>query len=252
MQLSVCIDALFPGNFMEGLKTIAAHGYRCYEFWSWQEKELTAIRRAADGLGLQAVGCCVPFIPLTNPGRREAFLEGVTSSLTALRAIGAHLLIAQVGPDTGAPREEQHRSIVEGLKAVAPMLEAAGATLAIEPLNLRVDHAGYYLSESEEAFAIAEEVCSPAIKVLFDIYHQQITQGDLIRRITGNIEQIGHFHAAGNPGRHELDEGEIAYPKVFEAIAQTGYSGYIGLEYRPKEDARKGLHRLAQAYSRYL
>ena len=251
MKLSICIDALFPGNFLEGLKTAAACGYRRYEFWGWQDKDLPAIRQEADRLGLQAAACCVPFIPLTDPGQREGFIEGVRCSLKALQAVGANLLIAQTGPDTGAPRPEQHRAIVEGLKAAAPLLEAAQAMLVIEPLKLR-DHAGYYLSDSEEAFDIVEETASPAVKVLFDIYHQQITQGDLIRRITENIDKIGHFHIAGNPGRHEPDEGEIAYPAIFEAIAKVGYDGGAGLEYRPKAEAKEGLLRLAQAYPQYL
>ncbi len=253
MHLCVCIDALFPEkDFMSGLQLAAGCGYRWYEFWSWQGRDLPLIRREADRLGMRHAGCCVPFIPLTEPGRREEFLRGLRQSLGALQALGGSLLIAQVGPDTGEPREEQHRSIVEGLRAAAPMLEEAGAMLVIEPLNLRVDHAGYYLSESEEAFSLIEETGSPAIKVLFDIYHQQITEGDLIRRISAHIGQIGHFHAAGNPGRHELDIGEIYYPAILKAAAEAGYSGRVGLEYRPQADVRAGLARMAESFSAYL
>ena len=252
MQLSVCIDALFPGAFMQGLQVAAQCGYRRYEFWSWQEKDLPAVREKADELGLRHAACCVPFIPLTDPRRREEFAAGVRDSLEALRVLGGSLLIAQVGPDTGAPRQEQHRSIAEGLRRCAPMLEEAGAVLAIEPLNLRVDHAGYYLSGSDEAFALVGEAGSPAVKVLFDIYHQQITEGDLIRRLTGHIGSIGHLHAAGNPGRHEPDVGEISYPAVLAAAAQAGYSGCVGLEYRPLAGAREGLQRMAKSFPEYL
>lgn len=237
---------------MGGLQAAASCGYRWYEFWGWQGRDLQAIQKEAGRLGLQHAACCLPFIPLTEPERREEFLEGVKKSIGALRILGGSLLIAQVGSDTGAPRGQQHRSIVQGLRAAAPLLEAAGVTLVIEPLNLRVDHAGYYLSGSDEAFAIVEEAGSPAVKVLFDIYHQQITEGDLIRRITGNIGLIGHFHAAGNPGRHELDTGEINYPAVLAAAAGAGYTGCVGLEYRPQADARAGLLRMARAFSQYL
>lgn len=130
---------------------------------------------------------------------------------------------------------------MEGLKACVPYLEESGITLVVEPLNVRVDHAGYYLYSSDEAAGIMREVGSPYVKMLFDIYHQQITEGDLIRRIREYIPYIGHFHAAGNPGRHELYDGEIDYRKVFAAIGETGYDGYIGLEYFPEDEVEKGL-----------
>ena len=117
--------------------------------------------------------------------------------------------------------------------------------LVIEPLNTYVDHAGYYLWSSDEAFQIVGEVNSPNIKVLFDIYHQQIMEGNIIPRIRKNINSIGHFHAAGSPGRHELDSGEINYPNIFEAIGEAGYTGYIGLEYFPLKDAVEGLKKLS-------
>jgi len=95
-----------------------------------------------------------------------------------------------------------------------------------------VDHAGYYLSTSEEGFQILDEVGSPRVKLLFDIYHQQITEGDLISRITSNISKIGHFHVADVPGRMEPGTGEINYVNVFKAIAATDYADHVGLEFR--------------------
>jgi hydroxypyruvate isomerase len=84
------------------------------------------------------------------------------------------------------------------------------------------------------------------VKVLYDIYHQQITEGHLIHNITTHIDKIGHFHAAGNPGRHELTKGEINYPAVFAAIEAAGFDGYVGLEYFPKQDPAFGLREVAQ------
>ena len=131
------------------------------------------------------------------------------------------------------PASKQRQSLIEGLKEAAPIVEAAGITLVIEPLNELVDHQGYFLIRSKEAFEIINEVGSPNIKVIFDIYHQQISEGNLISNIVNNIDNIGHFHAAGNPGRHELQRGEINYPEVFMSIKETGYRGYVGLEYWP-------------------
>jgi hydroxypyruvate isomerase len=98
-----------------------------------------------------------------------------------------------------------------------------------------VDHAGYFLIRSDEAFGIVDEVASPNVKVIFDIYHQQISEGHLIKNIVANIDKIGHFHAAGNPGRNELQKGEINYPEIFKAISETSFEGYVGLEYWPLE-----------------
>ena len=116
------------------------------------------------------------------------------------------------------------------------MLEAAGITLLVEPLNELIDHQGYYLVKSAEAFDIIKQVASPNIKILFDIYHQQISEGNVINNILANMEYIGHFHAAGNPGRNELQRGEINYPPLFAAIKQSNFSGYVGLEYWPLAD----------------
>ena len=120
------------------------------------------------------------------------------------------MLISQVGEfRQGVSRDDQEEALIAGLKAAAPMLEEAGITLVIEPLNELVNHPGYFLIRSDAAFDIIEEVDSPNVKVVFDIYHQQISEGNLIQNIVENIDKIGHFHAAGNPGRNELQFGEI-------------------------------------------
>ncbi|MBN2307421.1 MAG: TIM barrel protein, partial [Candidatus Hydrogenedentes bacterium] len=137
----------------------------------------------------------------------------------------------------GVSRDAQHAACVAALKAAAPVAADAGITLVLEPLNLLVDHAGYYLSTSTEGFAIVEEVGSPAVKLLFDIYHQQITEGNLSLNILGNIEKIGHFHSANHPGRYELTTGEINYPYLMRAIDQTDYDGYFGMEFRASDPA---------------
>ena len=144
-------------------------------------------------------------------------------------------LITQVGPDTGDARDRQHESIVKGLTAGAAILGSAGVTVMIEPLNTKVDHPGYYLTSSAEAFGIVRAVGSPNVKVVFDIYHQQISEGNIIPNIRKHSGLIGHFHAADNPGRTEPGTGELNYRKVFKAIEETGYSQYVGLEYRPSK-----------------
>ena len=118
----------------------------------------------------------------------------------------------------GVRRGNQHQSIVDGLKLAAEILEGAGITFSLEPLNILVNHKGYYLYTSEEGFQIVDQVGSPNVGLLFDIYHQQITEGNLIANITASIDKITHFHVADVPGRHEPGTGEINYRNVLRAF----------------------------------
>ena len=245
MKLSVCIDALYAGEPLKGIEATAQAGLTAFEFWGWTDKDVEAMDRAAREKKLAVAAMCTRNFVLNDPAQRETFLEGLAASIPVAIRLGCSTLITQVGQDNGRPREEQHASIVEGLKASAPLLEAAGITLVIEPLNLRVNHPGYYLAGSDEAFDMVLEVNSPNVKVLFDIYHQQVTEGDVVRRLLANLPLIGHFHAAGNPGRNELTRGEMNYKYIFEAIREAGYTGYVGLEYWPVGDALESLREAA-------
>ncbi|MEM7392490.1 MAG: TIM barrel protein [Verrucomicrobiota bacterium] len=247
LRPSVCIDAVFEGwSYERALEAVKESGIGAFEFWGWWDKDLDRLEAARDVHGLDISACCTKFISLVNPATRSAYLEGLEKSIEAAQRLTCSTLISQVGDfRKGVDRAEQHQSLVDGLRDAAPLLEKADITLVIEPLNELVDHPGYYLIRSEEAFEIIDEVGSPNVKVVFDIYHQQISEGHLIHNIRMNINKIGHFHAAGNPGRKELTRGEIHYPQIFEAIQATRYNGFVGLEYWPKDDPEKGLKEIA-------
>jgi hydroxypyruvate isomerase len=251
MNFSVCIDAVFRGLHREAaLEQVKDCGFTAFEFWGWWDQDLDALQKKAASLGLRCVTFCQRFVTLTDPAQRDTYLAALKESIAAAKKMGTRYLISQVGNDTGAVREFQHRSAVAGLRAAAPLLEESNITLLIEPLNGRVDHIGTYLESSSEGFAMVDEVGSSNVKLLFDIYHQQITEGDVIRRLTANISRIGHFHTAGTPGRHELDSGELHYPAIFDAIAAAGYTGHVGLEYFPLGDAAASLKRLRECVYR--
>lgn len=242
MKLSVCIDALYKGEpIAEALQQIKDLGYNYFEFWSWWDKDLEGLQKVKEELEMTITAFCTEFISLTDPLQRTSYLKGLEESIMIARKLGCKQLITQTGNDTGEDRVFQYQSLVAGLKACVPLLEANDIMLLVEPLNTRIDHVGYYLDSSEEAFTIIDEVGSAYVKVLFDIYHQQIMEGDIIRRITGNIQKIGHFHVAGSMGRHELNDGELNYDAIFRAIVDKGFNGYIGLEYFPLEKPEKGL-----------
>lgn len=239
MRFSPCADMLFrDADYTARLRKVAEAGMDAYEFWAWWDKDLDALKAANDELGLTIATFCTKFVTLIDPAARADYIAGLRESIAAAKRVGVHQLISQTGNERPeVPRGEQHQSLVDGLKACAPILESEGIILLVEPLNLLVNHRGYYLSTSSEAFEVVKEVGSPNVKILFDIYHQQITEGNLIRNITANIANIGHFHVADNPGRHEPGTGEIAYGKVFATIEALGYAGFVGLEYSPVADA---------------
>lgn len=251
MQYSVCIDAVFMnhGTFTEAMEKVKKTGYQAIEFWSWWDKDLEEIKKAKDVFGLQVATFCTKFV---NPGDKKLqseYLEGVKQSIEVAKKLDCPTLIAQAGWEFESfkkeiTRQEHRKSFLETMQKSAELVEKENITLVIEPLNLLVNHPGYHLSTSQDAFDVIDRIQSPNVKILFDIYHQQITEGNLIQNITENIHKIGHFHAAGNPGRNEITKGEIHYKHIFEAIKKLGYESYIGLEYMTDEDPVPGLEEI--------
>lgn len=252
LKASVCIDAVLESlPTQPALELVSKLGYEAIEFWKWWDKDLVSLLADCDRLGLRIAACCTKFVSLVDPAVRPEYLDGLRQSVAAAQRLGCPTLISQVGDlRVGVSRQAQHDCLVAGLRAAVPVLEESNVTLAIEPLNELVDHVGYYLVRSDEAFEIVREVNSPHIKVTFDIYHQQISEGNVIANLQANMQHVAHLHAAGNPGRHELTCGELHYPSIFEAIRKTQYNGYVGLEYWPLETPEKGLQQVAQWFDR--
>ncbi len=146
-------------------------------------------------------------------------------------------LIAFSGDREGKSELDGAENTAECLAEAAPAAEAAGITICMELLNSKVNHPDYQCDTTPWGVHVCKMVDSPAVKLLYDIYHMQIMEGDLIRTINDNIEYIGHFHTAGNPGRYDMDEeNEIYYPPIMRAIAKTDFAGYVGHEFMPKGD----------------
>jgi hydroxypyruvate isomerase len=234
LNFSVCIEMLFNNlDILERPAAVAAAGMPAIEFWGWGNKPLDELKAAADAAGVKIAGfCCDGGVPLVDAKTTDQWVETAKKSVDEAKRLGVETLIVTTGQEIeGVCRCEQHNAVVAGLKGLAPYAEANGITLVLEPLNVLVNHKGYYLATSDEGFQIIDEVGSPAVKLLFDIYHQQITEGNLIDRITANLSKIGHFHVADVPGRHEPGTGEINYRNVFNKIAELGYDKYVGLEF---------------------
>lgn len=255
-RLGVCIDALFTDvPFEERPAKVKAAGLDAIEFWGWRGRDMDRLARICRELGMEVAGfACDTGGPLVAPGSAQRIMAPLQDTLATARKLGCRQIIAQVGNELqDISRAQQHDNCVEAFRAAAPLCEDAGVTLSIETLNVLVDHKGYYLATSEEGFRMVDAVASPNVRLLFDIYHQQITEGNLIANITTNIEKISHFHVADVPGRHQPGTGEINYRNVFRSIAATGYTGLLGLEMWPTVDhtqaIRDSISLLAQALS---
>jgi hydroxypyruvate isomerase len=151
-------------------------------------------------------------------------------------------LICFSGNREGLPDDEGIEIVAEGFSRVAKVAEEKGVNLSLELLNSKVNHKDYQCDRTPWGVEVCKRVNSPRVGLLYDIYHMQIMEGDLIRTIKDNVQHINHFHTAGNPGRHDLDEEqEIYYPAVMRAIADTDYDLYVGQEFVPKGDPLKAL-----------
>jgi hydroxypyruvate isomerase len=210
-------------------------GFVAYEIWWHWTKDLDALLRANAESGMHTATLTAPKVPLTDDARHEEYKAALETAVEAARRLGCTRIVTHVGNELpGKTRAEQRRNVVDGLKMSAEVLERAGMTLLVEPLNL-VAHKGYFLSRSDETREILESVGSTRVRMLFDVYHQQISEGNIIHNIREHYDFIGHFHVADNPGRHELGTGELNYPNIFQAITDLGYDGFIGLELLPKD-----------------
>jgi hydroxypyruvate isomerase len=243
-KLSVRVEALFRNmNLEQMMEKVAKAGYQGFEFGNWRAQDPAVITKLKNKLGLECA-CLVgnravnpKGMTLVDPADREGFLAEIKASTEAAKRFESTRLVTLTGNELpGVPREAQHKSIVEGLKAAHDVVAPHGVTLIVEPLNTLVNHQGYYLNHTPEAFEIMREVGSPNVKILFDIYHVQIMDGNLIDTIRKNIAAIGHFHVGDVPGRHEPGTGEIHYGNVFHAIREAGFRDFVALEYGPAKD----------------
>ena len=181
-----------------------------------------------------------------DPANHSMLLDELEAAIPAAAQAGVPNLIAMFGNRHGATPAEDAASCVAGMSKIAPLAEKHGVTICVELLNSRIDHLGYAGDHTAFGVDIVQAVRSLRVKLLYDIYHMQIMEGDVIRTIQANIPWIAHFHTAGVPGRHEINSSqELNYRAVAEAIADTGFPGYVAHEFVPTGDPFKSF---AEAY----
>lgn len=255
MKKSVCIDMLLTEYPFEKRIDIAKKlGFDAVEFWKWTNKDIenVALKVKENDINVSIFNIDSFDTDLSyslsrgilNSGDSDGLLKAFGESVPVCRKLGADSMIVLIGETIdGLSYTEQTENIKKCLKAVAPLAQKENINLLLEPLN-RTERKNYFLPFSQPVFDIVKEINCPNIKVLFDIYHQQVTEGGLITKITQNIDLIGHFHVADCPGRHEIGTGEINYANVFKAIKDKNYSRYIGFEFRPTTTSEEALEKI--------
>ncbi|WP_434732966.1 TIM barrel protein [Rhizobium sp. YTUHZ044] len=237
-RYSACIERLFAedgDSFPDRIRRAHAGGLTAVEFWRWTDKDLDAIEAALKETGLAVTSLVAePMIALTDAANRKAWLKGLADSVTVAKRLGAPVLIAQAGDDlAGFSREEQRRALSETLKPGADILKGSGVRLGVEPLNIRIDHIGYFLDSTREGLDVVDDVARPEIGIVYDIYHSAVMGERTEDVLDGRLDRVFHVHVADHPGRNEPGSGGIDLAHRLDWIFANGYAGAVGLEYRP-------------------
>ena len=176
-------------------------------------------------------------VSIVDPAHREPFLGDVRKAIVYAQKLDIQNICVNSGLSAaGISVEQQYASLTEGIKRAADLVAAAKLTLLVEPLNSLVDHPGCYLTNCVDGLKLVKEINLPHVRMLFDIYHEQVMRGNVIHTLTEAAPFVSAFHVADNPGRNDPGTGEIDFPNVYRAIQKTWYPGYIGMEYRPLGD----------------
>lgn len=253
MKLTVCAESLFTDRpLVERFSLIQALGVAGIELWGLPSENVPAVEH-----GLRFAGCRLELFcgnrehSLIDPHERALFLSELRNSMDNAARLGCSRLTIlsdrvdsqgiPIPPARPLTSAEKADSMYEGLKQAAVLAEAANITLLLEPLNTKVDHPGYTVAHSAQAFDIVRRIGSPRLKVLYDVYHMQIMEGDLIATMKANLEDIGHIHVADVPGRHEPGTGEINYANVARMLRTREYNGFIGLECFPRDSSEAAI-----------
>ena len=247
IKQSVCYPILKPDDmsFDVLFRAIAEIGYPAVELWS-REDNFGKVVDLADRYGLVIVSMAghIPYFDGLNKWSNHARIEReLRMSVDIAAQHGMTGVICYSGNRQPFQNElEAIDTVAAGLRRIAPYAEDSGVNVNLELLNSKIDHPGYQADHTAWGVAVCERVNSPRVKLLYDVYHMQIMEGDVIRTIQENSQWIGHIHTAGNPGRHELnDTQELNYAAICRAIAATGYDGYVGHEFEPQGDVIEAL-----------
>ena len=238
MYPSACIEWLFQDDcpaFADRIRAAKAAGLSHVEFHLWRDKPMDQVAQALRETGVTLTSFCVdPRRSLVDPAQHAEFIEAVRDSLAASRQVGSPPLIVASGfTREGVSHAEQRAAALQALTEAARLAEAAGVELLVEPLNTRIDHPGMFLHDTRETLDIIEEVGSPYLKLLFDVYHSSVMDESLEDVLHGRMHLVRHVQIADLPGRNEPGTGQLDWSDLLQRLKALGYQQAIGLEYKP-------------------
>jgi len=236
--------------FLDRVRKTAEYGFPAFEMWPYENKDLDALVKLKEQLGIElAQFTAWGFNPgMNNPKNEDAFIEKLKESCKIAHQLDCKKMTVVAGNNQdGMTQEQMLAQVTKALKRATPILEKNKVMAILEPMNGRVDHPGHCLYGSTDAVKICREVDSEFVKINWDLYHMQITEGDLCGRMKEGFDQIGYLQLADHPGRNEPGTGEIHYNRVLKQALDLGYKDYVGLECRPKTTELKAALGVAAA-----
>ena len=253
MKKSVCLEMLFTEvPFDDRFQRTKEYGFDYIEFWSWKDKDIPKIKELCRVFDLKVASFSGDQdFSMIDENQREDYIAFINESIKVAKFLSCdHLVVHSnaLGDNGVVKNHYQDRSrskkitvMFDVLKTLAPNAEKAHVTLALESLNTRVDHAGNFLTSTREAAELIRLVNSPAVKILYDIYHMQIMEGNIIHTLEEYIDTVGYIHMADVPGRHEPGTGEINFANVMKTLKKLKYNGIIGFELTPSQNSREAV-----------
>ncbi|NCA98568.1 MAG: AP endonuclease [Clostridia bacterium] len=246
LKRAACIEPMYSEiPFLDRFQAAKDDGFEFVEFWGWTDKDLDAVKAAAEkaGIGISGFNGDAEY-SLIDPTHKQPYLEFLRKSVAAAQKVGALSVTIHSNALGDLGKVVNHYtelsdtvkicSMFDMLQECAKIAEDSGIAMNLEGLNITTDHVGNYLQKTQMAAEMTRLIGSPMLKILYDVYHMQLNEGSLCDTISRYIDQIGHVHVADAPGRHEPGTGEINYKHVFSHLEAVGYQGRVGFELFPK------------------
>lgn len=250
-MISVCIDMMFSHlDFYDRIEAVKRCGIDTVEFWKWSNKDLDRIAQSGANVSIFNLDSRDEQLSyrlsrgILNSGDADSFVLALRESIPVYKKLGAKAMIALIGEHEPYCEE----NVLRVLKVALPLLEEHDVNLVIEPLN-NIDRVGHSMPYATPVFELLEKINSPHVKMLYDIYHQNMMGDFSMAEIEKNICRIGHFHVADAPGRHEPGTGKVDYVEILKRIWNLPYEGYVGLEYRATRSDEQTFSFLKEAES---
>jgi hydroxypyruvate isomerase len=253
MIKSVCIETIFTEvPFKDRFELAKQNGFDYVEFWSWKDKDIDEIKQICDRVGIKISSFSGDQnYSLIDPNHSEKYISFIKESIETAKYLNCNFLVIHsnaldpqglvINDYSKLSDYKKIGTALKVLKELAPIVERENITLVLEALNTKVDHVGNFLCNTKTSAELVEMVNSLNIKILYDIYHMQIMEGDIITTLRNYIDRIAYIHIADIPGRHEPGTGEINYNNVIKALNVLKFEGVVGFELFPKNNSHEAI-----------